>query len=101
MLRILRWRPKNFDLMYAVCLVLHSVGRACEHVFTSAKGPTGTFSSPGYPEPYTTYVACRYIFKGTPDERIKISFDDFDLEPGTSAGLATVFVFIGGYLYRS
>ena len=59
---------------------------ACENVYRSSGGQTGTFSSPGYPQPYSTYVYCRYVFQGTPDERIRIWFEHFDLELGTGAG---------------
>ena len=61
----------------------------CEHKYTSAEGDIGNFSSPGYPDPYPTYVYCRYIFVGKPDERINITFVEFDLEPGTNAGFVS------------
>ena len=58
----------------------------CDHVFTSQTGETGKFSSPGYPTAYPANAYCRYTFQGTADERIEISFSDFDLKPGTDAG---------------
>jgi len=69
-------------------------GAACEHVYTSSAGGgggglSGTFTSPNYPDPYPTHVHCRYLFHGTPDERIRISFEHFDLELGTAAGLVS------------
>ena len=64
------------------------VDEACENVYRSLDGQTGTFSSPGYPQPYATHVYCRYVFQGTSDERIRIRFEDFDLELGTNAGWA-------------
>lgn len=46
----------------------------------------GNFSSPGYPTPYPQYSTCRYFFTGTRDERIRITFSEFDLDPATQAG---------------
>jgi len=70
--------------------MLYTVG-ACEHTYTSVTGVKGTFSSPGYPEPYPSSVSCRYNFQGTRHERIRITFIEFDLEPGTNAGYTIIF----------
>src|SRR6218665_918297 len=60
----------------------------CEQLYTSSQpsGQTGNFKTPGYPSPYPNNLQCRYTFQGTRDERIKITFSDFDLEIGTNAG---------------
>jgi len=62
------------------------VDDACEKVYRSSDGQTGAFSSPRFPQPYPAHVYCRYVFQGTPDERIRVSFEHFDLEVGTGAG---------------
>jgi CUB domain len=77
---------RRYTSMHDSCT--RCVGDTCPQLFTSAKGPTGTFSSPGYPAPYSPHVHCKYVFSGTKDERIRIEFQVFDLELGTSAGLA-------------
>lgn len=40
---------------------------------------SGTFSSPGYPEPYPSDVTCRYVFTGRPKERVQLKFTVFNL----------------------
>ena len=54
--------------------------------FNSVDGKSGRFHSPNFPEPYPALSHCHYFFQGSPDERIRITFDVFDLEPGTDAG---------------
>lgn len=53
---------------------------ACAQEFVSSADVTsGTFGSPLYPDPYPAYVTCRFFFRGVVGERVKISFQDFDL----------------------
>ncbi|KAK2183961.1 hypothetical protein NP493_290g02006 [Ridgeia piscesae] len=68
-------------------LIVAPLFAGCDHHFVSSGiGQRGNFSSPGYPDPYPAKSYCRYFFTATPDERIKLSFLEFDLLPGNKAG---------------
>ena len=41
---------------------------------------TGVIESPNYPNAYAHYLQCFWIVVGPPGRRIKVEFDDFDLE---------------------
>ena len=51
----------------------------CTYEYTSAQQKNGTFTSPAYPEPYSTNTVCRYNFQGQGKERVQIIFMDLDL----------------------
>ncbi|XP_015793831.1 dorsal-ventral patterning tolloid-like protein 1 [Tetranychus urticae] len=50
---------------------------SCTHSIVS---PFGLISSPNYPEPYPNRKDCAWLFTTTPGHRIKLAFEDFELE---------------------
>lgn len=72
-------------LKCADLVTVSHLGDCCRKTYTSASGQTGSFTSPGYPDFYPSLTRCQYHFRGTSDERIKISFTDFDLQVGESS----------------
>ncbi|XP_015790048.1 tolloid-like protein 1 [Tetranychus urticae] len=50
---------------------------SCTHSIVS---PFGLISSPNYPEPYPNRKDCAWLFTTTPGHRIKLVFEDFELE---------------------
>ncbi|XP_076317965.1 tolloid-like protein 1 [Tachypleus tridentatus] len=51
---------------------------SCTHHITD---PVGEISSPNYPDYYPSRKECAWLFTTTPGHRIKLLFDDFELEP--------------------
>ncbi|KAM4635166.1 bone morphogenetic protein 1-like isoform 2-T4 [Polymixia lowei] len=49
----------------------------CDHVVTSV---TGTISSPNWPDNYPSKKACTWSLSTTPGHRIKIAFNEIDME---------------------
>ena len=43
-------------------------------------GPSGTFFTPDYPVPYPDYNRCIWIISVPAGKRVKLKFEDFDLE---------------------
>ncbi|XP_021357854.1 tolloid-like protein 1 isoform X2 [Mizuhopecten yessoensis] len=58
----------------------------CDHKFSFKMQQKGTFMSPGFPNKYPQEVECSYFFHATPEGRIKISFDYFNLEVRSDKG---------------
>jgi hypothetical protein len=76
--------PMSTDRLHAL---LYAPGAMpCRYVFTSTKNTNGTFSSPEYPNKYPDNIRCHYIFQGTSDERIRLTFKDFHLERASIGG---------------
>ena len=42
--------------------------------------PSGEISSPGYPGPYPSNLACEWIIQGAPGDIIELQFLDFEIE---------------------
>ncbi len=61
-------------------------GEPCQFYFSSRDGTSGEFHSPMWPEPYKTLLHCTYIFQGTREERVKLEFQEFDLEKEYKGG---------------
>ncbi|KAH9368819.1 hypothetical protein HPB48_004318 [Haemaphysalis longicornis] len=40
----------------------------------------GRFSSPGHPSPYENGLLCEWEIRAQPGERVRLSFDRFELE---------------------
>lgn len=51
----------------------------CSFLIKGAVKPTGVILSPTYPGAYPKALTCTYQFLGTPGERVRIEFRDFDL----------------------
>ena len=45
------------------------------------QGASGTIQTPGYPHGYPHHHMCKWTITGPPNRRIKLTFEDFDLEP--------------------
>ncbi|KFM58051.1 Dorsal-ventral patterning tolloid-like protein 1, partial [Stegodyphus mimosarum] len=76
-----------------------SVKAPCGQELNSINSKNGTFTSPNYPDPYPSNVYCVYKFVGKPEERVQISFTDFDLflpdePPRDCEGVDAVMIFI-------
>ncbi|XP_035215613.1 suppressor of lurcher protein 1-like isoform X2 [Stegodyphus dumicola] len=76
-----------------------SVKAPCGQELNSINSKNGTFTSPNYPDPYSSNVYCVYKFVGKPEERVQISFTDFDLflpeePPRDCEGFDAVMIFI-------
>uniref|UniRef100_A0A158R3Q9 Cubilin n=1 Tax=Syphacia muris TaxID=451379 RepID=A0A158R3Q9_9BILA len=50
------------------------------------EGSNGTVTSPGYPERYLQHMHCIYLIKASPDKRIRLHFDIFNLEQSLNDG---------------
>ena len=48
------------------------------------QGASGAIQTPGYPHGYPHHHRCRWAITGPPGRRIKLTFEDFDLEPATA-----------------
>ena len=54
----------------------------CNIFDLNMSGETGEFSSPNYPSNYPPNTLCTWTITGQPQKRIKVTFLDFDLQPG-------------------
>lgn len=52
----------------------------CAFMFNSSKSKSGYFHSPNYPGPYPRNTECHYLFGGTPQEKVFLHFNYFDVE---------------------
>jgi len=57
-----------------------SMSAACGFIYRSQRSPNGTFTSPNYPGFYPRNTECHYLFYGMPNERVHITFRQFDVE---------------------
>ena len=56
-------------------------GTQCTYDFYSKQGfKDGRFFSPRYPQNYPPNVNCQYVFYGMKNERVKITFQNIQLE---------------------
>ena len=60
---------------------LASINASVEACGGTLEGSTGTIQTPGYPHGYAHRKFCAWSIIGPADRRIKLTFDDFDLEP--------------------
>ena len=60
---------------------LASINASVEACGGTLEGTTGTIQTPGYPHGYAHRKFCAWSIIGPADRRIKLTFDDFDLEP--------------------
>ncbi|KAK2192635.1 hypothetical protein NP493_27g02025 [Ridgeia piscesae] len=64
----------------------------CQH---DVKNPVGEISSPNWPDYYPSRKDCVWVFSTTPGHRIKLVFNDFELEPHQECTYDHVEVFDG------
>jgi len=63
---------------------LHDNGHDCKEggcKFEISAPPEGEITSPGYPEPYPAKKECVWILTTINGHRVKVVFDDFEVEP--------------------
>ncbi|XP_067127393.1 protein tolkin-like [Centruroides vittatus] len=65
---------------------------SCTHQINS---PIGEISSPNYPDFYPSKKECAWLFTATPGHRIKIIFDEFELEPHQECAYDHIVVYDG------
>ncbi|XP_022668300.1 tolloid-like protein 1 isoform X2 [Varroa destructor] len=78
--------------------VLHPNGRDCKegtcmHHVHSQQG--GEITSPNYPLEYPSKKECAWLFSTTPGHRLKLVFDDFELEPHQECSYDSLSVYDG------
>lgn len=63
--------------------MLHDNGHDCKEggCKYDITAPTGTISSPNYPDYYPSRKECVWHFTTTPGHRIKLNFNEFEMEP--------------------
>ena len=64
-------------------ILLYIIISACDQNFISTSNSgskNGSFKAPVFLNPERTIRQCRYTFEALEGERVKIEFDDFELE---------------------
>uniref|UniRef100_A0A8D2DEP1 Adhesion G-protein coupled receptor G6 n=1 Tax=Sciurus vulgaris TaxID=55149 RepID=A0A8D2DEP1_SCIVU len=76
-----KWKPRPLLLFLFLCIlcVPHSV-RGCANCRVVLSSPTGTFTSPCYPNDYPNSQACMWTLRAPTGYIIQITFNDFDIE---------------------
>ena len=62
---------------------LASINASVESCGGILEGSSGSLQTPGYPHGYAHRRFCAWSIIGPAGRRVKLTFDDFDLEPGT------------------
>ena len=65
---------------YAIPGTPTSLEARCQFVYNSVSAIQGTFNSPRHPSYYPNNTYCIYDFKGGPDEVVRITFENFQIE---------------------
>ncbi|KAM7137017.1 adhesion G-protein coupled receptor G6 isoform 5-T5 [Molossus nigricans] len=76
-----KWKPSSLLFLFAVCAVSvpHSVW-GCANCRVVLSNPSGTFTSPCYPNDYPNSQACMWTLRAPTGYIIQITFNDFDIE---------------------
>ncbi|XP_012578561.1 PREDICTED: G-protein coupled receptor 126 isoform X2 [Condylura cristata] len=76
-----KWKPSSLLLLFALHLVYepHSVW-GCTNCRLVLSSPSGTFTSPCYPNDYPNSQACVWTLRAPAGYIIQITFNDFDIE---------------------
>ena len=62
---------------------LASINASVESCGGTLEGSSGSIQTPGYPHGYAHRILCAWSIIGPTGRRVKLTFDDFDLEPET------------------
>ena len=73
---------------------LIKINASVESCGGTLEGSTGTIQTPGYPHGYPHKSFCSWIINGPPNRRVKLTFEDFDLEPPLSSRQACAFDYV-------
>ncbi|XP_054992917.1 adhesion G-protein coupled receptor G6 isoform X1 [Sorex araneus] len=76
-----KWKPSSLLFLLALCIVSgpHSV-LGCANCRVVLSSPSGTFTSPCYPNDYPNSQACMWTLRAPTGYIIQITFNDFDIE---------------------
>uniref|UniRef100_A0A8C6S403 Adhesion G-protein coupled receptor G6 n=1 Tax=Nannospalax galili TaxID=1026970 RepID=A0A8C6S403_NANGA len=76
-----KWKPSILLLLTALCIICnpHSVW-GCANCRVTLSSPSGTFTSPCYPNDYPNTQACLWTIRAPTGYIIQITFNDFDIE---------------------
>ncbi|XP_037376387.1 adhesion G-protein coupled receptor G6 isoform X2 [Talpa occidentalis] len=76
-----KWKPNSLLFLFALHLVYmpHSVW-GCANCRLVLSSPSGTFTSPCYPNDYPNSQACGWTLRAPTGYIIQITFNDFDIE---------------------
>lgn len=77
--------------------VLHDNRQDCKEGSCTYQinSPSGEISSPNYPDYYPSKKECAWLFTTTPGHRIKLLFDEFELEPHQECAYDHIVVYDG------
>jgi len=62
-----------------LCVCVCAASGKSVRIFKSSEARNGTFTSPNYPNRYPQGVTVHYVFQGSDNDRVQITFLDIDL----------------------
>ncbi|XP_016079422.1 PREDICTED: G-protein coupled receptor 126 isoform X1 [Miniopterus natalensis] len=77
-----KWKPTSLLFLFALSIVCvpHSAVWGCANCRMVLSSPSGTFTSPCYPNDYPNSQACMWTLRAPTGYIIQITFNDFDIE---------------------
>ncbi|XP_009204232.1 adhesion G-protein coupled receptor G6 isoform X3 [Papio anubis] len=77
-----KWKPSPLLFLFALYImcVPHSAVWGCANCRVVLSNPSGTFTSPCYPNDYPNSQACMWTLRAPTGYIIQITFNDFDIE---------------------
>ncbi|XP_057345127.1 adhesion G-protein coupled receptor G6 isoform X2 [Manis pentadactyla] len=76
-----KWKPSSLLFLFALYLVhVPQSVWGCAHCRVVLSSPSGTFTSPCYPNDYPNSQACMWTLRAPTGYIIQITFNDFDIE---------------------
>ncbi|CAK7300392.1 Adhesion G-protein coupled receptor G6 [Vulpes lagopus] len=76
-----KWKPHSLLFLFALCIVYVPLSVwGCANCRVVLSSPSGTFTSPCYPNDYPNSQACLWTLRAPTGYIIQITFNDFDIE---------------------
>ncbi|XP_038510248.1 adhesion G-protein coupled receptor G6 isoform X4 [Canis lupus familiaris] len=76
-----KWKPHSLLFLFALCIVYVPLSVwGCANCRVVLSNPSGTFTSPCYPNDYPNSQACLWTLRAPTGYIIQITFNDFDIE---------------------
>ncbi|XP_072681978.1 adhesion G-protein coupled receptor G6 isoform X2 [Canis lupus baileyi] len=76
-----KWKPHSLLFLFALCVVYVPLSVwGCANCRVVLSNPSGTFTSPCYPNDYPNSQACLWTLRAPTGYIIQITFNDFDIE---------------------
>ncbi|XP_019651793.1 adhesion G-protein coupled receptor G6 isoform X2 [Ailuropoda melanoleuca] len=76
-----KWKPSSLLFLFALCIVYVPLSVwGCANCRVILSNPSGTFTSPCYPNDYPNSQACMWTLRAPTGYIIQITFNDFDIE---------------------